>query len=109
MLSPPTPTPDIPAPAPPPTDVVITPKVIRTVAPVYPPAAKSAELEGEVTLEGVIGIDGRVSNINVLRSPHPLLSEAARKAWLQFEYTPGRRKEVAEPTPLRQTFRFTLQ
>ena len=58
--------------------------------PVYPPAAVSAALEGDVTLAGVIGIDGRVSNITVLRSSHPLLNEAARKAWLQYEYKPGR-------------------
>jgi protein TonB len=92
----------------PPIDVVIKPEEIRRVYPVYPPGAVSAELEGDVNLEGVIGIDGKVGNITVLRSPHPLLSEAARKAWLQFEYRPGRRNGVAEPTPHRRRFIFRL-
>ena len=109
VLSPSTRTPAVAAPAPPPIDVVIAPQVIRKVDAVYPPAAVSAEVEGDVTLAGVIGIDGKVSNITVLGSPHPLLNEAARKAWLQYEYKPGRRNGVAEPTPYRKTFKFTLQ
>ena len=88
--------------------MVIAPEEMRKVDPVYPPAAVSAGLEGDVTLAGVIGIDGKVSNITVLRSPHPLLNEAARKAWLQYEYQPGRRNGVAEPTPYRKTFTFKL-
>jgi TonB family protein len=100
--------PAVAAPAPPLIDVVIAPEVIREVKPVYPPAAVSAELEGDVTLEGVVGIDGKVSKITVVRSPHPLLSEAARKAWLQYEYEPGRRNGVAEPMPRRRLFNFSL-
>jgi TonB family protein len=109
VLSPSTHPSEVAAPAPPSIDVVIAPRLIREVDPVYPPAAVSAELEGDVLLEGMIGIDGKVSNITVLRSPHPLLNEAARKAWLQHEYEPGRRNGVAEPTPYRKTFKFTLQ
>jgi TonB family protein len=109
VLSPSTRTPAVPAPAPPLIDVVIAPEVIRKVKPVYPPAAVSAGLEGDVTLEGVVGIDGKVSNITVVRSSHPLLTEAARKAWLQYEYKPGRRNGVAEPTPHREPFTFILQ
>lgn len=108
VLSPSTRTPTVAALAPPPIDVVIAPQEIRKVDLVYPPAAVSAELEGNVTLAGVVGIDGKVSNITVLRSPHPLLSEAARKAWLQYEYEPGRRNGVAEPMPYRQPFTFRL-
>lgn len=93
-----------------PVDVdVVTPRVTREVEPVYPPALLSAGLGGEVTLAGVIGTDGRVSQITVLRSTHPLLDEAARKAWLQWEYTPGRRNGVAEPTPYTKKFEFKLQ
>ena len=90
-------------------DVIIAPELIRKVNPVYPAAAVSAELEGNVTLAGVIGIDGKVSNITVLKSTHPLLNEAARKAWLQYEYKPGRRNGVPEPTPYHRTFTFKLQ
>ena len=90
-------------------DVIIAPELIRKVNPVYPAAAVSAELEGNVTLAGVIGIDGKVSNIRVLQSTHPLLNEAARKAWLQYEYKPGRRNGVPEPTPYHRTFTFKLQ
>jgi serine/threonine-protein kinase len=109
VLSPSTRTLAVAAPEPPPPDLVIAPEEIRKVTPVYPAAAVSAELEGNVILSGVVGIDGKVGNIEVLQSPHPLLSEEARKAWLQFEYKPARRNGVVEPTRLQQTFAFKLQ
>ena len=85
------------------------PVVIRQVKPVYPPAAKAAELEGEVVLVGVVGVDGRVSNISVERPVHRLLEDAARKAWLQFRYKPAQRNGVPEPAPVQETFRFEMK
>ena len=90
-------------------DVVTEPEVIRSVMPVYPAAATAAGLEGEVLLAGVVGIDGKVSHVTVERSAHPLLDAAARKAWLQYQYTPARRNGKPEPAPVRKSFKFVLQ
>jgi protein TonB len=90
-------------------DVVTQPEVIRRVTAAYPAAATAAELEGEVLLAGVVGVDGKVSNVTVERSAHPLLDAAARKAWLQFQYKPARRNGIPEPARVLQAFKFLLR
>ena len=100
--------PGVPAP-PPVADVVTEPEVIRKVTAAYPAAATAAGLEGEVLLAGVVGVDGKVSNVTVVRSAHPLLDKAARLAWLQFQYKPARRNGRPEPAPVQKSFKFVLQ
>jgi len=64
-----------------------TPKKTKYVKPVYPKAALDARVQGEVVLEVVIGMDGRVVDARVLRSV-PLLDQAAIEATLQARYEP---------------------
>ena len=45
----------------------------------YPDSAKIAKIEGRVSVQFVIGKDGRIEYTNVLRSPHPLLSAEAER------------------------------
>jgi vitamin B12 transporter len=92
-----------------PDDVLSEPQILRKVEPPYPQAAVSAELEGEVILEGVVGIDGRVREITVRQSVHPLLDEAARKAWQQCEYRPARRNGRPEPARIVHRVQFVLK
>jgi TonB family protein len=98
-----------PAPNPPPPPALIEPEPISKFGLEYPQAAKAAELEGTVVLVGVVGVDGRVSNISVERSVHKLLDDAARKTWLQYRYKPAHRNGVPEPRPLRMEFQFVLK
>lgn len=100
--------PGVPAP-PPVADVVTEPEVIRKVTAAYPAAATAAGLEGEVLLAGVVGVDGKVSNVTVVRSTHPLFAAAARKAWLQYQYKPARRNGRPEPAPVQKSFKFVLR
>lgn len=97
------------APAPPVAEVFTAPEIVRDVKPPYPAAAAAADLQGDVVLAGVVGIDGKVTHVTVERSVHPLLDEAARKAWLQCQYKPARRNGIPEPARLRRTFTFQLQ
>jgi TonB family protein len=64
------------------------PRKVRHVAPVYPPLAVAARVQGRVTLECVIGEDGRVSDIAVIRG-YPLLDDAAIEAVRQWRYVPS--------------------
>jgi TonB family protein len=50
--------------------------------------AVSAHLEGLVILEAVVDRDGRVAEVKVLRSAHPLLDREALLAVRQWQYTP---------------------
>jgi periplasmic protein TonB len=90
-----------PAPAKPPRITVLrmaTP--IHKVEPVYPVLARQARVSGTVELLGVLGIDGRIHELKVLRG-HPLLINAALDAVRQWIYEPtllnGVAVEVAAP------------
>ncbi|MGH9788063.1 MAG: TonB family protein [Candidatus Acidiferrales bacterium] len=55
--------------------------------PKYPELARRARIQGTVTLEVIIGTDGRVNNIRV-QSGHPMLIQAAVDAVKTWKYTP---------------------
>jgi len=74
--------------------------VIRRVDPVYPPLARQTRTSGAVELQGVIGTDGRIRELKVLKG-HPLLVKAAVDAVWQWIYSPttlnGEPVEVIAP------------
>ena len=63
------------------------PALVRHVDPVYPILALQAQVQGVVILEAVVGRDGRVEDVKVLRSI-PLLDAAAVDAVRQWQYSP---------------------
>lgn len=67
--------------------VIKRPTKLRDVAPMYPPLARAAHVEGIVIIEATIGPDGRVRDARVLR-PNALLDAAALDAVRRWEYTP---------------------
>ena len=76
----------------PPVEETVTPPVrVREVSPAYPPLARAAQIEGDVLLQVVVGPDGSVTEVEVSRSVHPLLDDAAREAVLRYGYEPGLR------------------
>ena len=101
--------PGLTVPPPQPADVVTEPELIGKVTPAYPQVAIAADVQGDVTLEGLVGMDGKVRDITVVRSAHSLLDAAARKAWGQSQYTPARRNGRPEPRRLRITFTFRFK
>ena len=81
-------------PPPPPTNeprrtggLIQRPQKTRDVAPVYPAIARMTGVRGTVVLEAVIGENGRVRNVRVLKSI-PLLDQAAIDAVRQWQFTP---------------------
>jgi protein TonB len=73
---------------------------VHKVEPVYPTLAKQARVSGTVELLGVLGTDGRIHEIKVVRG-HPLLVKAAIDAVLQWVFEPtilnGQAVEVSAP------------
>ena len=84
-----------------------TPQKIRDVAPRYPAIAQSAGVEGLVILEAVIGEDGSVPNVRVLRGK-PLLDEAAADGVRQWRFTPALLNGQPVPIVMTITASFTL-
>ena len=77
--------------APPPTSV-LSPvgahkQLIKRVDPDYPPAAKDALVQGDVKFAATISEQGLVKKLQLLSGP-PELVEAARRAAIQWEYSP---------------------
>ena len=82
------------------------PRRIAYVSPVYPLIAQAARLEGDVVLEAIIGTDGIVQDLRVVRSS-PLLDEAAVEAVRQWRYTPTLLNGT--PVPVVMTVRVSFR
>ena len=103
-----------PPPPPPPPTVrrvggdIRPPQKVTDVAPVYPPLARAARVEGIVILEAVIGEDGGVRDVRVLRSVQ-LLDEAAKDAVRQWRFTPTLLNGEPVPVVMTITVAFKLR
>jgi len=61
--------------------------LVKKVAPVYPPLARQAHIQGTVILKIVIDKSGNVFSVQLVRG-HPMLSPAAMEAVRQWKYQP---------------------
>ena len=75
--------------------------------PVYPQIAQTAKIQGVVILEAIIGKDGTVRDVKVLRSV-PLLDQAAIEAVRQWRYSPTLLNNVPVEVVMTVTVNFTL-
>jgi protein TonB len=62
-------------------------KLVKQVAPVYPPLAKTARVQGAVRFQAIIGKDGVIRNLDVIGGA-ALLQQAAIDAVKQWTYRP---------------------
>ena len=58
----------------------------------YPVMAREANIQGMVVVGIVIGKDGAPSDIEVLKSVHPILDEAAMEAISHVRFKPGKQR-----------------
>ena len=113
---------EIPLPAPPPPPAVRepvrvggqikAPALLRRVEPEYPVLAQLAKIEGMVILEAVVGEDGRVDDVRILRSAgsgaRAMFDQAAITAVRQWEYSPLLLNGHREKFVLTVTLSFSL-
>jgi TonB family protein len=71
------------------------PEVLRKVDPKYIAAAAAERVEGTVRLFAVIGKDGHVAGIALLRQLDDRLDRSAQEALAKWEFTPALRNGVA--------------
>lgn len=86
------------------------PRPVVRVNPLYPPHARMRKIEGYVTVEFVVGIDGQVSGIEMVNSdPGDLFVRAVERAVKGWRFEPGQRGGEAVPARVRQRIDFTLE
>jgi TonB family protein len=76
----------------------VPPRVIQRFEPEYTNEALEARLEGSVTLSGLIGIDGILSNIRVVSGLGKGLDEKAVECFQKWRFSPAVRN--GEPVPV---------
>jgi len=84
------------------------PQLLKEVTPVYPEAARQAEVQGTVILAVKANEEGRIVDAVVLRSI-PLLDQAALDAVKQWVYEPKIIDGKAAPIVFTVTVRFVLK
>jgi periplasmic protein TonB len=80
---------------------------IKIVTPSYPPLAKQARIQGDVKFTAIIAKDGTIQKLEFV-SGHPLLTQAARDAVLQWLYKPTTLNGEAVEVITDITVHFTL-
>jgi len=84
------------------------PRIIKMVKPVYPAEALKKKIAGTVILEATSNEKGMVIDTRIIKSPDPLLTEAAIAAVKQWVYEPYIENGKAKPVIFTATVTFTL-
>ncbi len=86
------------------------PRVLRKVDPKYPENARRAEREGLVTAEFIVGVDGRATDIKVIKEePKGFgFGEAAIDAVERWRFTPAKKDGESVPMRVKVPVRFSL-
>lgn len=67
---------------------IMAAKVIKKVPPVYPPTARANHVQGKVTIHATISKVGVPTELSVVSSPSPELSQSALDSVRQWRYRP---------------------
>jgi TonB family protein len=84
------------------------PKLLSSVAAVYPPLARAQGAQGDVTIDALIDVNGKVSATNALTG-NPLLQKAAVDALRLWKYQPATLNGEPIPIHLTVTISFHLK
>ena len=91
-------------------DGVTAPRAVRQVPPAYPNEAMRAGVHGVVLLEAIVGVDGRVQDVRVVRSldrVHGLDAEALRAA-REWRFEAGLKDGTPVPVALEIEMTFAI-
>ena len=89
---------------------VQAPKVIKNIVPKYTSEAMRAKLQGDVEVQIVVGIDGKVDRARVVTSLDKVygLDESALDAIKQWTFEPGTLQGKAVPVAVKTRLTFKL-
>ena len=82
--------------------------LVKSATTQYPPNARAGRIQGSVVLRAVIGNDGHIHALHIIRG-HPMLVPAAYVSVRQWEFKPYIQNGRAMPVDTNLTVNFTLQ
>jgi TonB family protein len=85
------------------------PEVLSEHKPAYTSAAMRARVEGTVEMEAVVGPEGFVTAVRILKGLHPELDESAIDALKQWKFKPGTLDGKPVPVLVVVEMTFTLR
>ena len=85
------------------------PKKLVDVRPDFPENLRAAGASGVVTLNAVIGVDGKIRDLDVASAPHPGFASAAEEAVRQWEFSPTYLNCQAIEVRMKVTANFQIQ
>ena len=85
------------------------PMILKEVKPLYTAEAMRAKIGGEVHLNVIVGLDGSVTDVTVIKSLEPSLDQAAIHAAKQWKFKPGLYGGQPVPTRVRLVLEFRVK
>jgi len=90
-------------------DLDQAPQALARVNPLYPPQARMRKIEGYVTVEFIVGVDGSPQDLQVVDSaPGDLFIRSVERAVRGWRFKPGEVGGKAVASRVRQRIDFTL-
>ncbi|MGH9553810.1 MAG: energy transducer TonB, partial [Terriglobales bacterium] len=87
---------------------VAEPRRTKYVAPVYPPVAQAARIEGQVLMDVIVDVAGKVKAVRVTKST-PVMDQAAVDAVRRWEYSPALLNGTAVEVVMSTTVIFSIR
>jgi TonB family protein len=87
----------------------VSPQVVFMQPPVYDDRMREREISGTVTVKFTVTYDGKAVDIEILSSPHQLLSASVKKSITGAKFKPGSNKGIPVNVRVKQTFEFNLE
>lgn len=84
------------------------PRLVQGARADYPEMARLAGLQGLVMVKVLVGVDGRVEQVELLKGVHPLIDRPALAAARRLVFTPGTQRDIPVPCFVAVPFRFSL-
>ncbi len=89
--------------------VSVPARLLSGPAPAYPAQARAAEIEADLALEIVVGVDGRIASARALDSAGYGLEAAALAAVRGYRFSPAERDGRPVAVRMRWTVQFRLR
>ncbi len=82
------------------------PRAIALRMPDYPISHAITQEPGNAVVEFILGVDGKTSDLRIIKASHPDFGESALNAVAKSEFTPGRIGSTAVPAKVRIPIKF---